>query len=1396
MAEYVSKIAVDFDTSGISKAISMFERLGVVGDQVERKFDSGSQSLATASRAASDLSSSGNNAANAVDNLATSEVKASTAAKTLSGNLTNAAGAAKSLADSSNVAASAAANVAASAGRVSNDNAKLTDGFNKTAKAAKLTTSELLNVGYQLNDLGVQVASGQNPLVALVQQGAQLQGIFAQAGARGVGFGAVLSSIGGAAAGVVSALAPLILIVGGVVGAFALFHRELSKGVPDDLTKGLGLTEKQLEKVTSKTVTMADTFQATFEIIGENIMNGPIGKALDWLGDRFTEVMDWVTKAGLMAATSLVAGFSTAYRMVVEEWRQLPGAFLGIFLAVNNSINAAIELIINTGIKDINNLIKAVNAIPFVDIPEIKEVNFGRSSNEAASKAGKVAGQIYKEEFEKTAAGFDLFGKQVAARSVDIRLKKIAKEVGDASKDAESASIPALNGIQKAADDLDKSMESLAAVIAKPFTVLSAEVKKSNASMIASINSVGPTLKRLQSLTGGTVGVAMRRDQLLAEDLATANRYGTQVAITAEYVKQLDLRAKQSVEEERAKNIEKERLKSEEQRFEYLTKSARELRLDFDLTDSFDQFFDDIPKKGADAFKDLFANIGDSFTQFFSDAMKEALDPFTSALKQQLSGVFKEIMGSFGSNGQSGSGILGSLGSLFGGGKAAAGGTATGASAGMSAAAMAGVVAAAGLAAYTIGDAIQKTINKNADKTSQAVSKLGVVGAVLAAVFGSDTNAAASQLLDKSGATASGVLGTKRTSETESALNAAVSSIQSGYAAISDLGGKISTYVENLEIGQRDASKIDLSNGTQLRTAVGDSAAASSAALIAVLKDTYFSSDVLNSLKDAMIGAGQDATTTLTTLSEVSTALGSVINEEVSEWQSKLDALHEAFDPLIEKTAAFTDANNALKDALSSATEALAASFNEDIRGQLMQLTKPLAYQLEELVKTQVDRMKDAVALGADIAQVTALNSAEFKDFLGSIDLTSASFTSLDTILADLQSTAAAAGQDVAALTSSFNQAKQTLIDTFDEDISDQMLSLANPTLASLETLLEQQKQRLASAKALGANVVAVERLNALEMKDFFSSLSDEQKLALGDYLGVIEDYTGKIAVVLSGLTNELTARIDNMEASRTALLESASNLRSLAETIKGTRESIVDQYSGATPMARIAALRSQFGEVAASAMSGDQAAAEKLPDLANKLIELSRSMYGSTTQFTSDYDLVTRLLGQTESALGDQATSAESQAETLLKQLDVLTQISETLNSSDANFDFLANAFGELNADNKAVKDLLGQYLDLNAAQNSAFFSDAQLQQLSQWAASQYVNSAPTTATTQAQPTNSSGVVTTSGQTTAAANDSDALVAYQIDVLQAGFDELNKNQKQLSTDFRNLSEYLRQTVE
>jgi phage-related minor tail protein len=97
--------------------------------------------------------------------------------------------------------------------------------FNGTAKAlgavgasTKLTSSQLVNLSYQFNDVVVSLAGGQRPLMVLLQQGSQISQVFGP----GTGITGVLKGVGQALATLIT---PTTLLVGGIVavGGAALY---------------------------------------------------------------------------------------------------------------------------------------------------------------------------------------------------------------------------------------------------------------------------------------------------------------------------------------------------------------------------------------------------------------------------------------------------------------------------------------------------------------------------------------------------------------------------------------------------------------------------------------------------------------------------------------------------------------------------------------------------------------------------------------------------------------------------------------------------------------------------------------------------------------------------------------------------------------------------------------------------------------------------------------------------------------------------------------------------------------------------------------------------------------------------------------------------------------------
>ncbi|MCO6386241.1 phage tail length tape measure family protein [Aliihoeflea sp. 40Bstr573] len=87
-------------------------------------------------------------------------------------------------------------------------------GIDKATKAIGRTRFETANLAAQFNDIGVQLAGGQSPFLIAVQQGAQINQVLGQAGARGA-----VSMLGGAFASLLNPVSLATIAVIGLGGA-------------------------------------------------------------------------------------------------------------------------------------------------------------------------------------------------------------------------------------------------------------------------------------------------------------------------------------------------------------------------------------------------------------------------------------------------------------------------------------------------------------------------------------------------------------------------------------------------------------------------------------------------------------------------------------------------------------------------------------------------------------------------------------------------------------------------------------------------------------------------------------------------------------------------------------------------------------------------------------------------------------------------------------------------------------------------------------------------------------------------------------------------------------------------------------------------------------------------
>lgn len=106
----------------------------------------------------------------------------SASARTADNSLSQIGKGASSAAGGINTAAAAASEAAASLLRLNNAAARNAGQLAGVGDEVQITSNELVNLGFQFQDLAVQIASGGNPFVALIQQGSQVSGIISQSG--------------------------------------------------------------------------------------------------------------------------------------------------------------------------------------------------------------------------------------------------------------------------------------------------------------------------------------------------------------------------------------------------------------------------------------------------------------------------------------------------------------------------------------------------------------------------------------------------------------------------------------------------------------------------------------------------------------------------------------------------------------------------------------------------------------------------------------------------------------------------------------------------------------------------------------------------------------------------------------------------------------------------------------------------------------------------------------------------------------------------------------------------------------------------------------------------------------------------------------------------------------
>lgn len=238
-----------------------------------------------------------------------------------------------------------------------------------------------------------------------------------------------------------------------------------------------------------------------------------------------------------------------------------------------------------------------------------------------------------------------------------------------------------------------------------------------------------------------------------------------------------------------------------------------------------------------------------------------------------------------------------------------------------------------------------------------------------------------------------------------------------------------------------------------------------------------------------------------------------------------------------------------------------------ELTGEMGEISKTVADQVTAVTET-IDKLgKSTEDWGFEAGKVAEAQRRIVEEFLGMREAaepmseTAKALAALEKRFAESAALAREVGISEAELAAAREQALQKLAEGFDEGVRRQLLALTDPLALALEDWEKLAEQRLADARLAGANLVEVERLNALE---------------------------------------------------RQRIIEQAgSGLRSLIDELR------FGELGGLSPTARLEDLRAEIGLAAAL---GDRS---RFEELARPFLELSRGAFASGGQFQTDRDWV-----------------------------------------------------------------------------------------------------------------------------------------------------------------------------
>jgi trimeric autotransporter adhesin len=358
-------------------------------------------------------------------------------------------------------------------------------GIGATGATGKLAGHHMQNLAFQFQDLGIQMVGAANSsaplkmgLIALLQQGTQIQGVMSQAGVGVRAVGAAFVDMSKTIL-VAAATNPYLLAIGATIGLFAGAVSLLNKAANEsdaveNYAKSLGLTADQIEELGGATVTWGDTAKAVFQVAGAAIWDN-IGPAVMTVWDTMKSWTSWIFSGVKAAVNFIIGGFVGGYNLITKIWRSFPAVLGDLFYSAVNAGIGAINGLIQASVNGINGFIATANSLlslagielPTLTAPQIKA--FTNTYAGAMAEAGK-AGQA---EMSKS-MGTDWVGRAgaaIEAQAIKNRKNELhqgAKDKGflddkgnKGANDNSAATDKHAEALQREADAVEASIKNL-----------------------------------------------------------------------------------------------------------------------------------------------------------------------------------------------------------------------------------------------------------------------------------------------------------------------------------------------------------------------------------------------------------------------------------------------------------------------------------------------------------------------------------------------------------------------------------------------------------------------------------------------------------------------------------------------------------------------------------------------------------------------------------------------------------------------------------------------------------------------------------------------------------------------------------------------------------------------